>query len=80
LDATLPLIPYSLRLGLGGVDGVRVATGSSVKAAWKASAVLLNVFLSTSVLRNRYLANAAGELWDKVGDDGNDEISFQFDR
>jgi hypothetical protein len=54
-----------------------VPTGSSVKAAWKASAVSFNVFPSTSALRNRYLASADFELRDKEGDDGNDEISFQ---
>jgi hypothetical protein len=70
-------LPKSSRLGLGGVDGVRVPTGYSVKAAWKASAVSFKVFPSTSALQNRHLANADFELCDKVGDDGNDEVSFQ---
>jgi hypothetical protein len=54
-----------------------VPTGSSVKAAWKASAVSFNAFPSTLALRNRYLANADFEIRDKEGDDGNDEINSQ---
>jgi hypothetical protein len=54
-----------------------VPTVSSVKAAWKASAVSFNVFPSTWALRDRYLANADFELRDKEGDDGNDEISYR---